>query len=59
LLANGAMLGSTPVDGGRYFVDLAAGIAVAVGSILAARTVSQWIGRSQFAAQADERLSIT
>ena len=37
LLANGAMLASTPVDGGHYFIDLFAGIAVAVLAIVAAR----------------------
>jgi membrane-associated phospholipid phosphatase len=37
LLANGAMLTSTPIDGGHYFVDLIAGVAVAVLAIMAAR----------------------
>lgn len=43
LLANGAMLVSTPVDGGHYFIDLFAGIAVAVVAIVAARAVSRRI----------------
>jgi hypothetical protein len=37
LLANGAMLASTPIDGGHYFIDLMAGIAVALASIWVAR----------------------
>jgi membrane-associated phospholipid phosphatase len=41
LLANGAMLVSTPVDGGHYFIDVFAGIAVAIIAIAAAK----WIGR--------------
>lgn len=43
LLANGAMLASTPVDGGHYFIDLLAGIAVALLAIAAARMVSRRI----------------
>src|SRR5262249_35388893 len=39
LLANGAMLASTPIDGGHYFIDLIAGIAVALFAILVARRV--------------------
>jgi hypothetical protein len=41
VLANGAMLASTPINGGHYFVDLLAGIAVAVLSIVAARRLSR------------------
>jgi hypothetical protein len=33
LIVNGAMLASTPIDGGHYFIDLIAGIAVALASI--------------------------
>ncbi len=36
LIANGAMMASTPIDGGHYFIDLIAGIAVAVLAIMAA-----------------------
>jgi len=36
LLANGTMLAATPIVGGHYFVDIFAGIAVAVGAIAAA-----------------------
>ena len=39
LLANGAMFVSTPVDGGHYFIDLIAGVAVAVVAIIAAGCV--------------------
>ena len=39
ILANGAMLASTPVDGGHYFIDLFAGIAVALLAIVLARAV--------------------
>ena len=37
LIANGAMLAATPIDGGHYFIDLIADIAVAVFAIAAAR----------------------
>jgi hypothetical protein len=41
VLANVMMLAATPIDGGHYFIDLAAGLAVAVLAIIAAR----WCGR--------------
>ncbi len=41
IVANGAMLASTPIDGGHYFIDIAAGIAVAVLAIAAARAVGR------------------
>ena len=47
VLANAAMLAATPVIGGHYFVDLFAGIAVAVLAIAAANLVAQWIARRQ------------
>jgi hypothetical protein len=40
LFCNGAMLIATPVGGGHYFIDVIAGIGVAVGSIHAARRIS-------------------
>ena len=40
VLTNGLMLLSTPIGGGHYFVDVFAGVAVAVLAIAAAR----WIG---------------
>jgi PAP2 superfamily protein len=36
VIANAAMLASTPIDGGHYFIDLVAGIAVALVSIVVA-----------------------
>ena len=43
IVANVAMLASTPIDGGHYFIDLAAGIAIAVLAVMAARAVSRRI----------------
>jgi hypothetical protein len=43
LLANGAMLVSTPIVGGHYFVDLVAGVVVAVLAILAARRICRTV----------------
>jgi len=43
VLANGAMLAATPVDGGHYFIDLFAGIAIALLAIIAARRVGQLV----------------
>jgi membrane-associated phospholipid phosphatase len=37
ILANGAMLASTPIDGGHYFIDIIAGLAIAALAIVAAR----------------------
>jgi hypothetical protein len=47
LLANGAMLASTPLNGGHYFIDLIAGVAIAVLAIIAARRLSAWIAGKQ------------
>jgi membrane-associated phospholipid phosphatase len=41
LIANVAMLASTPIDGGHYFSDLLAGVAVAVVSIVVACRLSR------------------
>lgn len=41
LAANGLMLASTPIDGGHYFVDVLAGLAVAGASISAAGVVAR------------------
>ena len=41
VVANAAMLAATPVDGGHYFIDLAAGIAVAALAIAAAKAISR------------------
>jgi uncharacterized membrane protein len=47
LLVNGAMLAATPLNGGHYFIDLIAGVVVAVLAIVAARRVGQIIARRQ------------
>lgn len=39
LLLNVTMIAATPIDGGHYFVDVAAGLAIAVGSYIAARSL--------------------
>ena len=41
VIANGVMLAATPIDGGHYFIDLAAGIAVAALAIVAARMIAR------------------
>ena len=52
LLANGAMLASTPIDGGHYFIDLIAGIAIAVFAIIAARWISRRLAGQRTAGEA-------
>jgi PAP2 superfamily protein len=47
LAVNGLMLAATPVNGGHYFVDLIAGMAIAVLAILAARQVGRVVMRRQ------------
>lgn len=47
VLANGAMMAATPIDGGHYFVDLFAGIAVAVLAIVAARRLGRIVAQRQ------------
>jgi hypothetical protein len=39
------MLAATPIDGGHYFVDMIAGLAIAALAIAAARQLSQAITR--------------
>jgi hypothetical protein len=41
LIANGLMLAATPIDGGHYFVDVAAGLTVAAVAIWSARLISR------------------
>jgi hypothetical protein len=48
--ANAAMLASTPIDGGHYFIDVIAGVVVAVSAIGAARPTSAWATRFSSAA---------
>jgi hypothetical protein len=45
LIANGGMLLATPMAGGHYFVDVFAGMAVAVLAIAAATRLGAWITR--------------
>jgi hypothetical protein len=41
IVSNAVMLAATPIDGGHYFIDLIAGIAVAALAIVAARLASR------------------
>lgn len=59
LLANGAMLAATPVDGGHYFIDLIAGIAVAVLAIGVARAMSRRFVQRAARAAAPQPLAVT
>jgi hypothetical protein len=47
LVSNGAMLAATPIVGGHYFIDILAGIAVALLAIVGARNVSRHLARQQ------------
>jgi membrane-associated phospholipid phosphatase len=44
LAVNTVMLVATPVDGSHYFIDVIAGIAIAVLAVLAARACAAWAG---------------
>jgi hypothetical protein len=46
IVANAMMLASTPINGGHYFIDLVAGIAIAVLAVMAARAASRRIGEA-------------
>jgi hypothetical protein len=48
VFVNGVMLAATPLNGGHYFVDVIAGIAIAVSAIVTARLVGRAIARLQF-----------
>jgi PAP2 superfamily len=52
IFANGLMLAATPANGGHYFIDLLAGIAVAVLAIAAARRIGRLIARPAAASAA-------
>jgi PAP2 superfamily len=45
IAANGLMLASTPIDGGHYFIDVLAGIAVALAAIAAAHAARRALER--------------
>lgn len=49
ILANGAMLASTPIDGGHYFIDLIAGIDIAWAAVVSARALSRRIAERKVA----------
>jgi PAP2 superfamily len=46
ILCNAAMLAATPIDGGHYFIDVIAGVAIAALAIVAARLVSRRLCRA-------------
>jgi hypothetical protein len=47
VVANIAMMASTPIDGGHYFVDLIAGVAVAMLAIMAAQAFGRRVATRQ------------
>ncbi len=47
LLVNGAMLAATPLNGGHYFIDIIADVAIAALAIVAARRIGQIIAHRQ------------
>ncbi len=47
LIVNGLMLAATPVNGGHYFIDLIAGMAIAAAAIVAARHIGRVVMRRQ------------
>ena len=40
-VVNGLMIFATPVDGGHYFIDVLAGVIIALLCLLAARRIAQ------------------
>jgi PAP2 superfamily len=59
LFANGAMIAATPVHGAHYFIDIVAGIVVAVLSIVAAKAVGRWLAARTAVAQPNGTLAVT
>jgi hypothetical protein len=53
LLSMGAMLFATPMVGGHYFIDVIAGIALAVAAIAAAKWIGNWLPANAGDAVAD------
>jgi hypothetical protein len=47
IVVNGVMLAATPLNGGHYFIDLIAGVTIAVAAIVAARVVARIIAQRQ------------
>ncbi len=56
---NGVMLAATPIDGGHYFIDLGAGVAIAVLAIAAAVRMGRIIARRQAAYAVAVPLAVT
>ncbi len=54
IAVNGLMLAATPANGGHYFIDIIAGVAIAVLAIAAARHVGKLIAARQMAAASAE-----
>jgi hypothetical protein len=52
--ANGALIAATPVDGAHYFIDIAAGIAVAILAIVAAKALGRWLQAPDIAVRPQE-----
>ena len=47
ILVNGVMLAATPLNGGHYFIDVIAGVTIAVVAIATARLVGRLIARRE------------
>lgn len=59
VLANAAMIAATPVDGAHYFIDVIAGIALAVFSIVLAKALGRRLGAHDVAARPSPKLAVT
>lgn len=59
VLANAAMIAATPVNGAHYFVDVIAGIALAVLSIVVAKALGRRLGARDVVAQPNRTLAAT
>jgi hypothetical protein len=59
LLANGAMLVATPVNGAHYFIDIIAGIALAVFAIAAAKALGRRLAERAAVTRPNGTLAVT
>jgi PAP2 superfamily len=59
VLANAAMIVATPVDGAHYFIDIVAGIALAVLAIVLAKALGRRLGARDTAARPSPKLAVT
>ncbi len=59
VLANVAMIAATPVDGAHYFIDVIAGIALAILSIVVAKALGRRLGARDTAARPHQALVVT